>query len=472
MELNNGECKCKKGYYLDKNNKCQQCNDDCEECGTNGICTRCKKNKMIVNSDNVCECQNGYYLNDDGVCINTVTIKYTDDGVLRRDGKCHITFVNFGTKEHIYNKEATKIFDEDNKTFDITISSLINGNIGINYNTNITVEELHDYIKINQNGNEINDFEITNTDYYNGLFDLKINNLSTCEGLIIKQTFKEDLLAVANRLYYYNKIPSEINKAFPSEHFGPSYSYPFKRIHWKINEGLDDLRLTCGIYIVFKDNAIFRHVKNTNHWQYYLSIESINTKGCSIPEYFEVIKRNYIDYQYTIDLLGESYIGYVLKREGHVEAHMDGVNVDVKYSIEMYQKSCNIQYNDQIMCTIRSNEALSFNEFTTRLVNECLNVTLTEGNESKWTLENGVATGKLNNQILKLSLVDVQNDIRGSLPESSDDNINYHTFNNNEFTKIARFVITSSCSEGSFMNDQCICQCKYFFFLINNIIIR
>jgi len=418
---------------------------------------------MIANLNNVCECPNGSYLNEDNECTNTVSIKYTDEGVLRRDGLCHITFVNFGTEGHILNRVITKNKHEDSGIFDVTIGSLINGNIGINYNTNITVEELHDYIKIIQNNIEITDYEILNADYDKGLFDLKINHLFTCEGLIVKQTFKEDLLSVANRLYYYNVIPPVINKAFPSEHFGPSYSYPFKRIHWKINEGLDDLRTSCGIYIVFSEDTLFHHVENTNHWQYYLSIESINTKGCTILEFFEVIKRHYIDYQYTIDLLGESYIGYVLKREGHVEAHMDGVNLGVKYSIEMYQKSCNKQINDQSICTIKSDEELSFIEFTNRLMTECLHNNIEEGQEPKWKIENDIATGIFKNQILKISTVDIKKDRKGSLPDDVDGNIIYNTFNKEHYTDVARFVISSSCSDGSFMNDNCVCKCKFLY---------
>jgi len=420
----------------------------------------CEQNLFVMDdSYNCLSCSSkvGYYLDDDGNCTNEVSLGFTEEGVVRRDGQCDITFVNLGV-EHLKKSNVIKTVDNDKNVFSITINDLINGNIGINKNSNVTEAELHNCINISQNGNAITDYELKNVNYTTGFFDLKINNLSTCEGLIIKQTFKEQLLLVANRLYYYNIIPEKINAAFKSEHFGPSLKYPFKRIHWKFNEGLDDLRKTCGIYIVYSGDKLYLHKQNSNHWWYYLSIDSVNKKGCDVLKFFEVIKRNYIDFQYTIDLLGESYVAYVLKREGHEEAHMDGVNLNVSNSIEVYQQSCKAQYSNQISCTITSEEDLSFNEFTQRLLTECLN---NKNTPQKWEITNGVAKGTFDNQIISISLP--KDDKKGTLPDNVDGKIVYETMKNNNaelehFSKIARFVISSECLNGSYMNEECICK--------------
>jgi len=420
----------------------------------------CEQNLFVMDdSYNCLPCNSkvGFYLSDDGKCINEVSLGFTDEGVVRRDGQCDITFVNLGV-EHLKKSNVIKIADDNTNVFSITINDLINGNIGINKNTNITEADLHKHIIISQNGNAISDYEVKNVNYTTGYFDLKINNLSTCDGLIIKQTFQEQLLLVANRLYYYNIIPQKINTQFQTDHFGPSLKYPFKRIHWKFNEGLDDLRKTCGIYLVYGQNQLYLHEQNSNHWWYYLSIDSVNKKGCDVLQFFEVIKRNYIDYQYTIDLMGEDYIGYVLKREGHEEAHMDGVNLNVQNSIEIYQKSCKAQYPDQISCTIKSNEDLSFDQFTQRLLTECLN---NKNQARKWEINDGVAQGTFDNQILKIFLP--KDNKKGSLPDDVDVNIVYETMKKNgadleHFTKVTRLVISSQCLDGSYMNEECICK--------------
>jgi len=424
----------------------------------------CDPNLYIFGDNYNCvQCNSiaGYYINDDNSCVNGISIGFTEEGVIRRDGYCDITFVNLGV-DHLKKSNVIKNVDDTTGLFSVTINNLINGNIGINYKTNITVTDLYDYINISQGGVKITDYEIKNVNYTSGFFDLKINNLFTCDGLIVKQTFQEKLLLVANRLYYYNIIPSKINMAFDSNHFGPSLKYPFKRIHWKINEGLDDLRKTCGIYMVYSEDSLYLNKQNSDHWKYYLSIDSINKKGCDVLKFFDVIKRNYIDYQYTADLLGDSYVGYVLKREGHVEAHMDGVNREVKNSIEIYQKSCKSQYQDQIICTIKSTEDISFKVFTQRLLTECLN----NKNEAlKWEIIDGAAKGLFANQIIDITLP--ASDKKGSLPDDVSGDIIYETMKKNgaaldDFTKIARFVISSTCNDGSYMNEECVCKnCPY-----------
>jgi len=78
----------------------------------------------------------------------------------------------------------------------------------------------------------------------------------------LKQTFFETLIPVMTRHYYVNTVPSPINKSFDVNKFGPPYSYPFEKVHWKINEGLDELRSTCGIYIHYTSVTS----SNGKHW--------------------------------------------------------------------------------------------------------------------------------------------------------------------------------------------------------------
>jgi len=389
------------------------------------------------------------------ICVNLinadVTFEYTEDGVLRRDGDCDITFVNFGDGSTFTTQKLT-ITKSVNKTtgiFNITIKNLVNGNMGLNSNSTIEQTELPQLIKVTQNNETLTDVSFPYMGLGSGKINMVVNNLSTCDGLIIKQTYKDETLVVANRLYYINTVPEDINHAFESKLFGPSYSYPFERIHWKMNEGLDDLRKTCGIYIKY-DKYVS---SNGMHWQFYLSVDSTNTKNCSTREFFEVIKRNYIDFHFTRDLLGENYVGYVLKREGHIEAHMDGVIMDNKYMIEVYQNSCNEVFEAKTFCTIRSDEALLFGDFSDRLIKECLSDTIDENAKVEWGINSGKATGKLNNQIITISKSD-----RGSLPKKTTDLVNYNDYKVKDSTYIARFILDLSCQDGSFMNESCQCQ--------------
>lgn len=408
-----------------------------------------------------------------------VTIEYTEDGVLRKDGNCDITFVNFGIEKTISGQSVKKTLDKETGTFNITLSGLVNGNVGLNYETKFELEDLYKYIKVIQDNEEISTISIPSMNTGSGKFDLVIYNLVSCDGLMVKQTFKDETVTVANRLYYVNVVPESINRAFQSSLFGPSYDYPFERIHWKMNEGLDDLRKTCGIYIKY-DKFVS---SNGNHWQYYLSVDSINSKECSQKEFFNVIRRNYIDYHFTRDLLGENYMGYVLKREGHIEAHMDGVIADNHYIIEIYQKSCNEKFSAKTVCTLTSDEPLTFQNFTKQLIKQCIGNTVDEIEESEegeeidkenekdsdkesdkesdeendevWeVLSTGKsATGKLKNQNVKIENFD-----RGSLPKKIEGNITYKNFDIENSTPVARFVVTYTCECGTFMSDNCQCN--------------
>jgi len=373
-----------------------------------------------------------------------VEVVYTREGVLRDDVTCDITFTNFGVEDHIRKLTVTTVNNDDG-TFDVIIKGLINGNIGPNNQIYNTPEDLIDVIKVSQNKNEISDVSITAT--YKSTFDMRISHLETCDGLLVKQTFKEELVTVANRLYYVNEIPSTINQAFNSALFGPSYSYPFERLHWKINDGLNELLATCGIYIIYTTP----HSSNGYHWQYYLSVENINTENCSYLEFFEVIKNNFIDYHYCEELLGKNYMGYVLKREGHIEEHMDGVLIDNQYLIEVYQKECTD--TQQTFCLLPSLDKLSFHEFTERILKDCLNLT---DEDPVWTIQNSTATGILSNQIITIKGSDA--DSRGSLPKDVNGTINYRTFSGNTTTPIARFVARFECLNGTSLNEKCQCE--------------
>jgi len=187
--------------------------------------------------------------------------------------------------------------------------------------------------------------------------DIDINNLMTCEGLSLKRTFLEAYKTVATRHYYYNVIPSHINQAYNVKYFGPPYSYAYERIHLDINKGLDDLIKDCGIHIYYTTVNPFNGI----HWQYYLSIENSKTdQPCTHKEFFDSIKSNFDDFDRIENVIDENYIGYVLKREGHVEEHMDGVTLDQNYNIEVYQKKGDNNPVSRIMCDIPSNAILSF----------------------------------------------------------------------------------------------------------------
>lgn len=382
-----------------------------------------------------------------------ISLEFTEDGVLRKGDDCDITFTNFGMDKWIKNINITMAESPGTDVFSLNIEGLINGNIGPNNKIYTDRDVLKKYIEIQQNKKDINDFEVTRVNKKSGIMNIRINNLLTCKGLKVKQTYIEKLVTVANRLYYGNQIPSHINQAFQTKKFGPSYSYPFERIHWKINEGLDDLRKTCGIYIYYYGNA--PHTSNGLHWQYYLSVENVNTKKCDHQKFFEVIKRNYIDYHFTEELLGKNYIGYVLKREGHIEEHMDGAIVDNGYTIEMYQKNCSDSSTARSICVIPSKDNLSFSEFAGKLITDCLNITLSLDEKVEWDIKNGITTGTLKHQIISVQTTDV--DSMGSLPANVKGNIKYKVISK-DTTPVARFIVSFACKDGTYIDDTCQCQ--------------
>ena len=388
---------------------------------------------------------------------NPLEIIVNENGILRKEDNCNIVFVNFGMNDNIINLRVSKIIQNESGIFNLKIENLINGNMGPNNKIYLNANDLKSAIKILQNEVEITDFELSNITKKTGLMNMEIKNLSTCEGLTIKQTFKESLISVANRMYYETVIPPRINQSFDAKKFGPSYSYPLERIHWKINEGLDELRETCGIHIYYKSVSS----SNGYHWQYFISVENGNTKECSDIQFFNILKAHYTDYKSNDDILHDNYRGYVLKREGHIEEHMDGIIVDKKYLIEIYQKKCG-KSESRITCIIPSNKILSFKEFTDALTKECLNI---DDTNSKWIINNDVAIGQLNNQIVTIKASDA--DKRGSLPDIKIDestgeitgNIKYYIFSSTTSVSVARFLVSFNCQSGSYNSeDNCRCQ--------------
>jgi len=444
-----GGCKCKKGYYMGDNNVCLPCNDDCEECGENGKCTRCKNSTMIVDSDNVCRCENGYYLNDDDVCTNKVTLRYTEEGVLRRDGKCDITFVNFGISDSISSRTVTKTQDDSAESFAVTIYGLINGNIGLNYDTSFDINDFNNNLIISQNGQLITNYEVSSYSDEKGTFNLKINNLTTCDGLIIKQTFKDELLVIDNRIYYENVIPSSINQAFDTSKFGPDSNYYYPKVHWKINEGLDDLRKTCGIYTDYK----YIENVNNNHWRYYLSIENINYKRCSTQQFSNIVKRNFEDFDKLIDIVGENFIIYVLKREGKPVAQTNGIINDTNYAVEILQNKCSKQ-DSLNLGSLLTSEPVSFNEFTNKLIKNMLKLQFKENENIEWTISSDMKTanGKMNSQVIKLQ------SLKGTFPDSTNGIINYNKSEDIYTISLARISVSIECEKGYYSGEKCICD--------------
>jgi len=263
--------------------------------------------------------------------------------------------------------------------------------------------------------------------------DIDINNFNTCEGLSLKQAFIETFKTVATRHYYENVIPKRINQSFNAKKFGPPYSYAYERIHWNINKGLDDLMKNCGIYIDYTS------VSNSNdvHWQYYLSVENSKTEQqCTHKEFFDSIKSNFDDYDRIENVIDEGYIGYVLKREGHIEEHMDGIVPNKNYLIEVYQKKSGANTVSKIVCDISSDAALSFTEFTNELTSKCLKI---DDSNLNWTINNGEASVTSVDKGITITASDVES--AGSLPGNIEESIIY---SDKTIIQIACFIVKIS----------------------------
>jgi len=101
---------------------------------------------------------------------------------------------------------------------------------------------------------------------------------------------------------------------------------------------------------------------------------------------------------------------------------------------------------------------LQFTEFADALITNCLKI---NEQNPEWTIENKKATGKLSNQIIKVTASDV--DSRGSLPNKISEKIKYYTFSSSTSVPVARFIISFTCLKGTFVGDNCRCQGNDFF---------
>jgi len=380
----------------------------------------------------------------------TVTLDYTKEGVLRKESQCNVNFVNFGIKNDITNLSVQK--EQKSGYFNLKISNLKNGNLGLNksnFGYTFDNSELKKYIKISQNNVNIQNFDVTASN--NGKFSLTIKNLNTCEGLTVKQTFKEPV-AVATYLLYSNVKPGDntINQGYDQTEFGPSSNdVPYDTVHWDMNTGLDGAREKCRIYIEYKEMG----TGGGNHWRWYLSTDNINGEKCDNTEFFKSVRSAYTDYDVMDELFGDHYEGYVIKREGGDIAHMDGILHNQNYLIEIYQDGCNEQNKDQVICTISSKEKLTFKQFEEEFVENCLSVIIDQDEEAKWKVNSSGASAIFSNYALN-----IVNNNRGALPNSEYGSISYKEFKGATSSGIARFSVSLDCGDGSYIGDKCRCN--------------
>jgi len=380
----------------------------------------------------------------------TVTLDYTKNGVLRKANQCNVNFVNFGIKNDITNISVQK--EQSYGYFNLKIGNLKNGNLGLNkanFGYTFNNSELKNLIKITQNNNEIKNFDVYPSN--DGKFSLTIKNLNTCDGLSIKQTFKEPV-AVATYLLYSNVKPGDntINQGFDKTEFGPSSNdVPYDTVHWDMNTGLDGAREKCRIYLEFKDLAS----GGGNHFRWYLSTDNINGENCNNTEFFKSVRNAYNDYELMDELFGDHYEGYVIKRESGDIAHMDGILHNQNYLIEIYQDGCNEQNKDQVICTISSKEKLTFKQFEEEFVENCLSVVIDQHEEAKWKVSDTGASAIFSNYALN-----IVNNNRGALPKSENGSISYKEFKGATSSGIARFSVSLDCGDGSYIGDKCRCN--------------
>jgi len=386
-------------------------------------------------------------------------VEYNPEGVLRKDSTCNINFINFGIEENSHKCISDISVTYSNKN--LKIEKLKNGNEGLNSKTSFTKDELPKYIKIFQNGQEITQ-NVSFPDYKNGYFSIEISNLKSCEGITVKQTYKEPAI-MHTYLLYENKVPSPINKGFPSNQFGPSKNdIPYSIVNWDMNEGLDEVREKCGIYIQYRE----RGTGGGNHFVWYLSIENINNKKCTNTEFYNIAKKHYNDYYKMEEIFGDHYEGYVIKRETGSVGHMDGVIVNRKYIIEMYQKACGKQNGYQVICTIPSVDKLTFSEFTNELINNCLSVIIDKEEKPKYIVNSDGIT--MNFQSYSIKIV---NNSEGKLPTSESETVVYKEFSGVTSSGIARFSLSLECYDGSYSDEKCRCHGIHFIIIILIIII-
>jgi len=157
--------------------------------------------------------------------VDSIEFIINENDVLRKENDCNIVFINFGMDENIRNLRVSKIIQDKPGKFNLIIENLINGNMGSNNVMYLKANELKSAIQIHQNEREITNFELSDITKKTGLMNMENKSLSTWDGFTLKQTFKESLINVVNRIYYQTFIPPHINQGFDAKNFGPSYSY-------------------------------------------------------------------------------------------------------------------------------------------------------------------------------------------------------------------------------------------------------
>jgi len=383
--------------------------------------------------------------------VNACFLDYTKEGVLRKDQQCNINFVNFGIDKDISGLNVRRE-NNANGTFNLAISELKNGNVGLRSDESgytFKDSETKNYVEISQNGTAIKDFEVKPAS--RGKFSLVVKNLKTCEGLTIKQIFKADAL-MNTYLYYSNVTPKDINHPFNIVEFGPSSNdVPYDTLSWNMNTGLDDLREKCRIFIDF------RETNNVGgfHWVWYVSTDTVNADKCDNPTFYDIAKKSYASMEVMDELFGDHYNGYVIKREGKENGHMDGILVNQKYLIEIYQNGCDEQNKDQVICTISSNKKLTYHEFTKQFVENCSSVVEDPKEKVQWSVDEKGVTAKFDNYSLNITNKD--ND-HGALPKNENESVRYKEFKAANSSGIARFNVCTSCGDGSYVGEKCKCQ--------------
>ncbi|OUM62756.1 hypothetical protein PIROE2DRAFT_10855, partial [Piromyces sp. E2] len=209
------------------------------------------------------------------------------------------------------------------------------------------------------------------------------------------------------------------------------------------------VREQCGIYIDYNG----REKTGGFHWIWYLSTDNINNKKCDNTAFYKAAKSSYIDYDQMEELFGDYYEGYVIKREGSDNGHMDGILVNQKYLIEIYQNGCSEQNKDQVICTISSNKKLSYSEFQKEFIDNCLSILIDQKEDPEWSIDASGLSAKFSQYSLN-----IENYNRGALPKSETETVSYKEFKAASSSGIARFNVNTQCGEGSFIGDKCRCN--------------
>ncbi|KAL6628865.1 hypothetical protein U3516DRAFT_657675 [Neocallimastix sp. 'constans'] len=411
------------------------------------------------------KCENGtlYGCNINGVCKeniipslgctnNCASIEYSIDGVLRNDGICNINFVNFGIDDTISEITVSK------KGNTLTIGNLKNGNEGVN-DMIFDFNDIKNYIIINQNENSITEFSVK--DSSNGRFSITIDNIESCDGLTVKQTYKLNP-EINTYSLYQNKIPKKINKGFDQSLFGPSSNdIPYNILTWNINEGLEELRKECQIFIDYRNRI---KEGNSNFFIWYLSIENINVNNkCDNPRFFEIIRKYFNNYEdYSNNVLGPYYEGYVLKKEKKV-CHMDGI-FKAGNLIEIYhEKKCDQsggQNKHQVLCVIPSSGALNYDGFQESVISNCTRIFNQHVEEGEWDLKSDSISADFDYMNVKFTPF-----TGTSLPSQDINEFFGYTKKVNQFY-LAQFNIEIKCKEEkekpTYINNDCVCkECPY-----------